>query len=369
MQIQAAVAWEREKPFSIETVELDEPRDDEILVRIKAVGLCHTDLMVRDVDTGLGMNLPAVLGHEGSGVVERVGASVRKVKVGDHVALSFMSCGTCRNCQEGRPAYCTTMAPLNFCGRRCDGSATMRAGQEELAANFFGQSSFATFALTHERNTVVVPRDAPLEIVGPLGCGIQTGAGAIINSLACEAGSSLLVVGGGSVGLSAVLAGVVQGCSPIIIVEPHEARRRLALDLGGTHAIDPGAGDIAAAVRAIVPEGVRYAFDTSGRDEAIEGAIGALGVLGAIALVAGSGLPTQRLPATIPAIVGGALTIKGVIEGSSDPDTFIPYMLRLHREGKFPFERLIKTFPFADINKAVEAQHRGEAVKVVLMMP
>src|SRR5215469_11917966 len=177
----AAVASQPGADFSLETVELDAPRDDEILVRIAGVGICHTDLSARDHRMLL---LPAVLGHEGSGVVERVGSDVTKVAPGDSVALTFRSCGECRNCRVGEPSYCLNFMMLNFGGGRPDGSkAITRGGGEALSSNFFGQSSFATYALAYESNVVKLPPDLPVALMGPLGCGIQTGAGGILRSL------------------------------------------------------------------------------------------------------------------------------------------------------------------------------------------
>jgi len=195
MKIQALVASEQDKTFTYAQVDLDEPQADEILVQIKAVGLCHTDLLARDGIFQLGV--PAVLGHEGAGIVERVGASVTKVKAGDRVAISFRACGTCRKCGEEASAYCKDFVALNIMGRRVDGSRALSRDGEELASNFFGQSSFATHALTYEKNVVVLPDDVPFEVAAPLGCGVQTGAGTVLNSLACEAGSSLIVTGAG----------------------------------------------------------------------------------------------------------------------------------------------------------------------------
>ena len=365
MDVQAAVARAPLADFTIETVQLDDLRPDEILVRIVGVGLCHTDIVAQ---AGAIVPLPAVLGHEGSGVVEKVGADVVKVARGDRVAITFRSCGQCANCKKGLAPYCHSMPALNYTGTRTDGSKAITAGGEPLSSNFFGQSSFATHALTYERNVVKVPEDAPLELVGPLGCGIQTGAGAIMRSLACEAGSSLLVLGGGAVGLSAVMAAVVQGCSTIIVVEPHAARRALGMELGATYAIDPaGSPDLAAAVRAIVPLGVDYAFDTTGRPETQQATMACLAPHATFGIV-GISPPGTPVPGDMNTVMTFGHTIKGIIEGDSDPDVFIPQMIDLHREGRLPFDRLITTFPFDQINQAIQAQHRGECVKVVLLM-
>jgi aryl-alcohol dehydrogenase len=365
MQVQAAVAVGAGQPFEIRTLELDDPRDDEVLVRIVGVGVCHTDIVFKDSQM---IAPPAVLGHEGSGVVETVGAAVTAFQPGDRVAITFRSCGDCPRCRSGDPAYCLTMPMLNYAGVRTDGSKALHDEGGDVAGNFFGQSSFATHALTYERNLVKVPDDIPLEIVGPLGCGVQTGAGGVMRSLACEAGSSLLVTGGGPVGLSAVMGGRIQGCATIILVEPHAARRALALEFGATHVIDPAeAPDLAAAVRAILPGGVDYAFDTTGLPVVHAAIMASLAPKGVVGLV-GIAPPGTPLPSEVNTVMTFGHTIKGIIEGDSEPATFLPQLIDLHRAGKLPFDRMIRTFPFSQINDAIAAQHHGDGVKVVLLM-
>ena len=364
MQIKAAVATGPGKPFEIRTVELDDPREDEILVRVVGVGVCHPDIVFQQ--TGA-IAPPAVLGHEGSGIVEKVGARVTKVAPGDRVAMTFRSCGTCRRCGKGDAAYCETMPLLNYAGMRPDGSKALRCEDVAVGSNFFGQSSFATHALTYERNVVKVPDDLPLELFGPLGCGIQTGAGGIMRSLACEAGSTLLITGGGPVGLSAVMGAKIQGCETIILVEPHAARRALATEFGATHVIDPAASpDLAAAVRAILPGGVDYAFDTTGVPAVQAAVMNTLGPKGAFGIV-GISPPGTPMPGDINTAMTFGHTVKGIIEGDSDPDVFLPELIEHYRRGALPFDRMIKTFPFDQINEAIAAQHHGDCIKVVLL--
>jgi aryl-alcohol dehydrogenase len=363
MQIQAAIAKRPGADFEIEPLELSTPRDDEILVRIKAVGLCHTDLGVRDNPVGL--TLPAVLGHEGAGVVEKVGAAVSKVVPGDRVLISFRSCGVCAKCQAAQPAYCRQLLPMNFGGARLDGGSSFANG--EVASNFFGQSSFATHALTYERNLVKLPADVPFSVAAPLACGVQTGAGSILRALDCPPGSSVAVIGGGTVGLSAVMAAKARGCAPIILIEPVPSRRTLALELGATHAIDPFAGEIAPAVRAIAPAGVDFVLEASGILAAAQAAFGYMASRGALGLV---GVPPGGSQLHLPldfAITFG-LSVRGIIEGDSDPEAFIPELLALHQTGRLPFDRLITTFPFDQINAAIAEQQAGRVVKVVLLM-
>ena len=366
MKVTAAVARAAGADFTLETVELDAPRADEILVRIAAVGVCHTDLVARE--GAMPFSLPAVLGHEGAGVVERVGAGVTKVVAGDRVAITFRSCGDCARCKAGDAAYCYTMPMLNYIGMRPDGTKALSLNGEPVSSNFFGQSSLATFALAYERNVVKLPADLPFPLAAPLGCGVQTGAGGVILALGAPAGSSILITGGGAVGLSAVMGAAIQNCATIIVLEPHTPRRALALELGATHVIDPVASpDLAAAVRAIAPHGVDYAFDTTGRPEILSAVMACLAPKGVFGIV---GIPPAGTP--MPGDLGSVLTfgqtVRGIIEGDSDPDGFIPEMIAHWRAGRLPLEKLVKTFPFADINSAIAAQHHGDCVKVVLTL-
>jgi aryl-alcohol dehydrogenase len=366
MKMTAAVCHPGKPGFALETVTLDAPRSNEIRVRIVGVGLCHTDLMIGEFGAAWN-NTPAVLGHEGAGVVEAVGGAVTKVKPGDHVILTFRSCGACDRCTDHAPAYCRSMPSLNFAGARVDGSATISNANGPVAGNFFGQSSFASYALTQESNVVRVDDDLPLELLGPLGCGIQTGAGGVINSLAARAGSSILILGGGSVGLSAVMGARLQGCTTIILFEPQQSRRALGLEFGATHVLDPATTpDLAAAIRAIAPMGVDYAFDSTGIPAVLAGAMACLGSKGVLGVVAASP-PGTPLPGDINQLISMGQSIRGIVEGDSDPERFIPALIAHYRAGQLPFDRMIKTYPLSDIALAIADQHAGRVTKAVLL--
>ena len=258
----AAVARESGADLSIEELELDDPRPHEIVVRVVGTGVCHTDIICRD--QWFPVPLPLVLGHEGSGVVERVGADVTLVEPGDHVVMSLRSCGTCEFCRTSPPGYCSSHYDLNFSGRRPDGSATLHRGDEEINGHFFCQSSFATHALVTEYNVVKVRDDVPLELLGPLGCGIQTGAGSVINSLAVEPGKTIVVFGTGAVGLSSVMAAVVSGCTRIIGIDVHDERLNLASELGATDVINGADTDAVEAIMELTAgRGVDYTLETT----------------------------------------------------------------------------------------------------------
>ncbi len=363
---QAAVVREFGKPFTIETVDVAAPRAHEVRVRIVAVGMCHTDLVVRD---GFPVPLPVVLGHEGSGVVESIGSEVSKVKVGDHVVLSFDSCAHCPSCDDHQPAYCYNFLAHNFSGvRPADGSTAVSQQGAQINANFFGQSSFSSYAIAHERNTVVVDKSLPLELLGPLGCGIQTGAGAVIKSLALKPGQSLAIFGGGAVGLSALLGARAVDAGVVIVVEPNADRRALALELGATHVINPKeTADVLAKIKELGGGGVSHAIDTTGIPAVVAVAVETMlpkGTLGLIAVPP----PDAMLPANMMSMLMRGVGVKYITEGDADPQVFIPEMLAYYQAGKFPFDRLIKQFSFDQINEAAHASESGVAIKPVLVL-
>src|SRR3954468_5552008 len=279
MKITAAVVDEKSAPFELRELELEAPRSDEVLVRIVATGICQTDLHVRDQEYPV--PLPAVLGHEGAGVVEAVGETVTSVGPGDHVILSYQACGHCRPCLQGRYSYCERAFEANFGGARLDGSNSLRnGGGPEVHGHFFGQSSFATHSLATERNVVKVPRDVPLELLGPLGCGLQTGAGAVLNSLRVPAGASLAVLGSGAVGLAAIMAAKVASVHTIVAVDVNPRRLDLARELGASHALDPRDVDLPDALAAIVPGGLDYVLEITARPQMLKTAVDVLAPLG-----------------------------------------------------------------------------------------
>jgi aryl-alcohol dehydrogenase len=362
MKITAAVVRAKGEPFRIEEVELDAPRDDEVLVRIVATGMCHTDLVARD--QLYPVPFPLVCGHEGAGIVEQVGARVTKVRPGDPVVLTYLSCGACFACLRGRPMYCYRLFDLNFGGKRADGSLTMRQNGTGVHGAFFGQSSFATHALASERNVVRVRPDAPLELLGPLGCGVQTGAGSVMNALRPEAGSSIAIFGAGAVGLSAVMAARAVGCTPIIAVDPKPERLALARELGATHTINPAEADPVAEIRRLTDGGALYALEMAGIPQVLRQAVDCLVPTGVCGLVGAAPVGVEASLDMTTVLLGR--TVRGLIEGESIPDIFIPRLIDLYLEGRFPFDRLIRPYPFAEINAAAADSEQGRTIKPVL---
>lgn len=363
MEILAAVTRAPHAPMSLETVTLEGPRDDEILVRVVATGVCHTDIAMRD--QAFPVPQPIVLGHEGAGVVERVGRAVTKVAPGDHVVMTFNSCGHCASCEEHAPSYCHDFFGRNFAGARPDGSSAVAGGA--IHGNFFGQSSFATYALCHERNVVKVPADAPLDLVGPLACGIQTGAGAIINALKVGVGDSLAAFGAGSVGLSAIMAARLVGATTIIAIDMSDARLALAKELGATHAVNAAKENPVEAVMRITGDGVAFSFESTGVPSVVRQAVEALAPRGACGIVGAFPAGSETSLDLLHLMTAGR-TLRGIVEGDSNPDVFIPTLIELNRQGRFPFEKLIRHYDFKDINQAIADSEAGRTVKPVLRM-
>ncbi|WP_326915225.1 NAD(P)-dependent alcohol dehydrogenase [Sphingopyxis chilensis] len=363
MSATAAVLRSAGAPFTLEPLDLPAPGAHEILVRIVGAGLCHTDLVVRHLPPEWAP-LPAVLGHEGAGVVEAVGTAVTRVAVGDHVVLTYDSCGWCEKCHTGQPSFCAEFSDRNELGLRPGTNGAGRdAGGVELQTRWFGQSSFATHSLATERNVVKVDPDLPLELLGPLGCGIQTGAGAVLNALEVRFDSSLVVFGTGAVGLAAVMAARVAGARTIIAVDLHPNRLDLAQDLGATHCIAGNDPDIAAQIVALTGGGATHALDTTAVPSVIAAALGSLRTRGKLGLVGGGGAPLD-LPQE--ALMAGQ-QISFIIEGNSVPHVLIPQLIELWKEGRFPFERLVSYYPLARINEAERDFKSGAAIKPILL--
>lgn len=366
LRITAAVVEAPGAPFCLEPVELEAPRRDEVLVRLAASGICHTDLKARTRQTLDGDPfVPTVFGHEGAGVVEAVGDRVESVRPGDRVALSYLSCGRCPRCAAAAPYYCDDLGRLNFSGRRPDGTTPLRRGDQEVAGRFFGQSSFATFCLASPRNLAPVPADVPLEVAAPFGCGVQTGAGAVLRALRAPAGSTLAVFGTGAVGLSAVLAAAVAGCRTVIGYDRVESRLELAAAMGATHTLHPGEGDPVEAVRQLTGgDGVDFALDTTGSAAVFEQALACLAPQGTLGFVAG----VEEARVDWGELMRGR-SVRGIIEGESRPRELFPVLFELWRQGRFPIERMMRTYDLVDIEQAAADALAGRTVKPVLRMP
>ena len=366
MAMIAAVTESRGAPFVLTEVEVGELRADEVLIAVHAAGICHTDLICRD--QWIPVPLPAVLGHEGAGVGIDVGAGGRSVHVGERVGLTFDSCGTCPSCLRAKPSYCHSFFEYNFAASRPEDetSALTRAGNP-LGAHFFGQSSFATRAVARERNVVGIESHIPLDLVAPFGCAFQTGAGAVLNTLEVPAGSSLAVFGCGAVGSAAILAAVIAGCSVIIAVDRNTARLGLARKLGATHTVEATGIDLAEAIRGVSRHGVDFALETTGVPDVLRSCVDCLSPLGTAGVI---GAPPfgSDVRLDVNTILTGGRVVRGIVEGDSVPQAFIPELIRYWEQGRFPIELMIRHYDFDQINEAAREAEEGRVVKPVLRM-
>ena len=368
MKIQAALAHSNESPLSIEEVNLVEPGPDDILVKIVATGLCHTDINILQ---SAPLPWPAILGHEGAGIVEKVGHNVTKVGPGDSVIMTTTSCGKCKNCQEGQPSYCLRFREINMSGGYCaDGSCSHSQNDKPVFGRFFGQSSFASHSLTTERSIIKLDNDLPLDLMAPLGCGIQTGAAAVLNTLQVHAGSSIVIFGAGAVGLSGLMAAKIVGCSTIIAVDMVDSRLQLATELGATHVINAGSEDVMAKITDVTGGGADYSMDATGIPAVMTQAIHALGYYGVTALVgiAGADAAVTFNPTLVQT---KCLQIKGSIMAGANtiPEFFIQKLIGFWRQGLFPFEKLVRFYDFDQINDAIHDAEDGSAIKPIMRLP
>ena len=366
MKITAAVVHERSGPFTIEQIDLCDPRADELLVEVVASGMCATDLHGRDAYYPT--KFPKVFGHEGAGIVRAVGNAVSDFKPGDHVVMAYPWCGECPNCETGRQSYCLHAFDLKMNGTRSDGSTLHSKDGKPVYSAFFQQSSFGNFAIANERFAVKVRNDAPIDQVCALACGGQTGAGAVLNVMRPRAGDSFAVFGVGSVGLSAMMAAKISGCEPIIAVDVHEHRLALARELGATHTVNHnGRSDVVGEIRKITGLGARYTVETSALPSVFREAVDCL-IPGGTCVLLGSARKGTETSFETPFLQNGR-TVRGVIQGDSVPKQFIPLLVDHIMAGRFPVDRMITFYPLAEINRAAAESSAGKTIKPVLRMP
>jgi len=351
----AALVRERGGSVALTDVVLRSPDPRELVVRVMASGVCPTDLF--GIDGGAGNRFPAVFGHEGAGIVEAVGAEVTRVRPGDRVVLGFGSCGACDSCRDGHSAYCDRFAELNYAPR----SDAATEDGERVTTAWMAQSSWATRVVVHESSVVPIGDDVPWAVAATLGCGILTGAGTVLNVLRPAPGDALLVLGAGTTGLAAVMAAAHRGVARIVVSDPVEARRALALEVGATEALSPDA----LAARRPAPS-FSHVLDTAGTQSSIDAALAVVAPRGIAATVA---LKPGANPVTVSQsrLLWGR-TLAGVIEGDADIARDVPLLAALWRAGRLPVERLIGTYAFADAQAAIADARAGRVVKPVLEM-
>ncbi|WP_067568258.1 NAD(P)-dependent alcohol dehydrogenase [Nocardia acidivorans] len=363
MDITAAVARGAQAPLALEAITLEEPRAHEVVVRIVATGVCHTDLVTKSVFPA---ELPIVLGHEGAGIVEQIGSEVTDVRVGDHVLLTYNSCGECPQCTTGTPSYCQSFVMLNTSGGRADFTSPLSQDGERVMGAFFGQSSFASHVLVSRRSVVVVDDEVDLVASAPFGCGVQTGAGAVANVMRPRPHESIVLFGAGGVGMSALMAARALGVENVVAVDLSAERLAVAKELGASTVIDGAAEDVVAQVQAATGGGATFALDTTAANPVIANALLALAPRGTLVLV---GLGEASMDFEIGHLTGNGKAVRGCIEGSCDPQEFIPQLIEWHRSGKFPIERISRRYPFAEVNTAMHDAHTGATIKPILVLP
>ena len=367
MKITAAVVEEHDGPFSLQTVEIDDPGQGEVLIKLTATGICHTDGLARHGD--LPFPLPGVLGHEGAGVVAAVGPGVTEVAEGDGVVIGWPSCGQCRNCRNGQPRSCLRLGEAVAGGGRLGGggSALHRDSGEPLHSHFFGQSSFATHSLTTAASVVKVPEGLPLELMGPLACGLSTGAGAVFNEARPGAGDRIVVFGVGTVGLAVVMAARNSPATTIIAVDRHESRLALATELGATHTVNATTNDPVAAVNDICGGPADISFECTGVIGVVRQAADSVGMRGTCYLIGGAPAEAEFTLDHISTLWGKRIV--GILGGSGRSDQLIPAVMDLYAQGRFPFDRLVTFFDFEQVAEALAASYAGEVIKPILRMP
>jgi aryl-alcohol dehydrogenase len=369
MRIRALLVEQKDAPFVEQEIDLEEPARGEALVRIVAAGVCHTDQITRHGD--MPMPFPAVLGHEGAGIVERVGEGVTQVAPGDKVIIGWPSCGECRNCLDGQPRYCLRTGEALVSGRRFKGE---RAGTTAYSRNgkpinghFFGQSSFATHSITTADALVKVPGEAPLELLGPLACGLATGAGAVLNEARPRLGDSVLIVGVGAVGLAATMAARNSGVTRIIVADLHDNRLEMAQEFGATHTINSGSTDLVEAVRKITGGTVDFAIDCTGAIPVIEQLAETVGMLGTLVLVGGAPANARFSLDHLRTLWGKRVI--GVLGGGGRSGQLISALVELYQQGRFPFDKLVRYYKMNEIEQALADSKSGDVVKPILRMP
>ena len=376
MKITAAVATEPMKPLELEELELaDELLPHEVLVKIVASGICHTDVMMRDLPDGYeteGVEVfprPSVPGHEGAGIVQRVGGAITHLEAGDHVIMSFDYDGDCSFCNNDLEPYCVNFMPYNYSGKRRDGSYALSSDKyPRISAGHHHQSSFATYCIATEHNCVKVPKDQPLKKLAPLGCGFLTGAGGVRNLLKPEKGSSFVVIGAGPVGFGALFIAKKMGCYPIIAVDLHDSRLELAKSFGATHTVNASqVDDSLKAIFDICESGVNYSVEAAGSVITMNQAFQALAINGSCVCI-GAVVDPDALIQIKPADLLRGRSIFGISGGHGDIAATIGDLVEGVNSGEFQVEEIITYYDFADINQAIADSKAGKTLKPVLLM-
>jgi alcohol dehydrogenase len=372
MKNRAAVLYQQGKPrpyadstpLVIESLDLSPPGEDEVLIEIRAAGLCHSDLS--GIEGVRQRALPMVIGHEAAGIVREIGANVSETREGEHVVTSFVSpCGACEACRCGRANLCATHWNARNSGALLSGARRLSLNGSPINHGS-GISAFAEYAVVSRHAVIPIDDDVPLDIAALFGCAVMTGVGAVLNTARVPAGASVAVVGLGGVGLSALLGAVVCGADPIIAVDLNADKRELALSLGATHAFDAGGGDVEGEIAEITHGGVEYAFEMAGAVAAMETAY-RITRRGGTTVSAGLPPHTDTLPIPLAAMVSDERTLKGSYMGSCVPRRDVPRYISLFRNGRLPVDRLKSgDIGFSELNAGFDRLADGETIRQLL---
>ena len=364
MQIQAAILWEQGQPLSVEPAELDAPGPGDVLVEIKAAGVCHSDLHPARGDWPA--KTPLVLGHEGAGIVREVGASVTGVKAGDHVVLCWApACGVCAPCREGRAVLCDRVEKVTFRNKLPSGAAPLHARGQNVA-QFLGTACFSDFVVVPEGGAIPVPADVPFEALATIGCAVVTGVGAVINAGQVPRGARVAVIGTGGVGLNVVQGATIAGCEQILAIDTRPAPLAMAKQFGATDTIE-ASGDVPEAVRALTSgRGADFVFDTVGSPGTLTTALAATRKGGAVVLTGLSRADSQGSIAMFPFVMQEKRLI-GSVYGSGQPARDIPRLVSLYEEGKLKLRELVsRTYALEKVNDALTALAASDGARGVI---
>jgi alcohol dehydrogenase len=363
--------YAQSKPLTIETLQLDPPGPGEVLVRIKAAGLCHSDLSV--INGNRPRPMPMALGHEAAGIVEEVGPTegtgLADLKLGDHVVFVFVpSCGHCEPCTVGRPALCEPGAAANGAGSLLSGAQRLHRSDGTVVNHHLGVSAFADYATVSRRSLVKVDNDLPLDEAALFGCAVLTGVGAVFNTAKVPAGSSVAVIGLGGVGLSSLLGAVAAGARRIVAIDLSDEKLAFARELGATDTFNARNPDVVAEVKAATGGGVEYAFELAGSTRALDSAF-QITRRGGTTVTAGLPAPTATLPLTPVTLVAEERTLKGSYIGTAVPGRDIPRYIELYRRGRLPVDRLLSgTLKHDELNEAFDRLHSGDVIRQVVLL-
>lgn len=365
MKIRAAYVPERNK-LTVTEVVLDPPKERELLIRIHAAGVCHSDL--HTLKGELRTMPPLVLGHEGAGVVEAVGPGITRFKVGDRILVNWLpACHICTQCQSGRPNLCERLASTTYQGALVDGTSRLHSVEGASVKQYLSASTMADYAVIPEDGAVMLQDGVPFEVGAIIGCAVITGVGAVINTAKVRPGSSAVVIGCGGIGLSALLGCIVAGCHTIIAVDVFDEKLAFARQLGATHTVNARNEDPVQAIKAITGSGPDYAFDSVGSARTIPQALNAVGPAG-VATVMGLHAALEEVSISAGQLIFQNKSLLGSFAGSARPDIDLPNLQRLYLAGRLPLDKLItKRYPLDDIAQAFEDMETGKVARGVLV--